>query len=78
VAKKSEDIVAEVRRAEATPGSRHYFLSREAFALARFDLSEAEIQGVLLPAFVASAGEHRQREGERTIRDAVFARRVGK
>jgi len=61
--------------ATSAPGSRHLALSREAFALSRLSLSEERIQGALLPAFVHSAGEARKREGERTIRDAVRARR---
>jgi hypothetical protein len=54
---------------------RHFTLCREAFALARLGLSESEIEGALLPAFVGVAGERRQHEGIRTIRDAVQARR---
>jgi hypothetical protein len=50
-------------------------LSREAFALARLGLSDAEIADALLPAFLAAAGERREAEGTRTIRDAVRARR---
>jgi hypothetical protein len=59
----------------ASEGTRHYMLSREAFSLARLELSDAEIAGTLLPAFVAAAGERREWEGARTIRDAVRARR---
>ncbi len=58
----------------ASDGERHYTLSKEAFCLARLDLSEQEIAGALLPAFVSRAGEPRRREGERTIRDACRAR----
>jgi hypothetical protein len=61
--------------AAAPAGARHAALNREAHALARLDLAEHEIAGALLPAFVESAGEGRRREGERTIRDAVRARR---
>jgi hypothetical protein len=61
--------------ATSDPGGRHHALLREAFALARFSLSHEEIERALLPAFVTTAGEARQREGERTIRDAVRARR---
>jgi hypothetical protein len=59
----------------AGEGIRHYTLSREAFALARLGLSDAQIESVLLPAFVAAAGERREREGARTIQDAIKARR---
>jgi hypothetical protein len=61
--------------AGSSPGVRHYTLSREAFTLARLGVSDSEITAALLPAFVASAGEARRYEGERTIRDAVRARR---
>jgi hypothetical protein len=61
--------------ASADAGARHYTLSRESFTLARLGLPEDEIAGMLLPAFVASAGEARRAEGLRTIRDAVRARR---
>ena len=61
--------------ASASAGTRHYILSKEAFALARLGLDEQEIAAMLLPAFVNAAGESRQSEGARTIRDAVRARR---
>jgi hypothetical protein len=61
--------------ASATPGERHYALSREAFSLARLGLDESQISSALLPAFVAAAGERREYEGARTIRDAIRARR---
>jgi len=61
--------------ATATPGERHLLLCREAFKLARFEITEHEIASVLLPAFVACAGEARRLEGERAIRDAFRARR---
>lgn len=61
--------------ASATPGERHYALSREAFSLARLGMDGGQITSALLPAFVASAGERREYEGARTIRDAVRARR---
>lgn len=61
--------------AGASVGDRHALLNREAHGLARLDLSEAEIANALLPAAVASMGEARRREIERTIRDAVRARR---
>jgi hypothetical protein len=58
----------------ASDGARHYTLLREAFSLARLELSEDEIAAALLPAFVAAAGERRAHEGERAIRDAIRAR----
>jgi hypothetical protein len=60
----------------ASEGGRHFALSREAYKLARRELGldEAQIVGALLPAFVAAAGERREWEGLRTIRDAVQAR----
>jgi hypothetical protein len=61
--------------AGSNPGSRHHALSREAFTLARLEVDEGQIASALLPAFVASAGERREHEGRRTIRDAVRARR---
>jgi hypothetical protein len=61
----------------ATEGMRHYTVCKEAFALERLGLGESAIEGALLPAFVASAGERREHEGRRTIRDAVRARRGG-
>jgi hypothetical protein len=61
--------------AGATPGERHYYVSREAYSLARLGLSEAEIEAALLPAAVASMGPGREREAARTIRDAIRARR---
>jgi|HubBroStandDraft_2_1064218.scaffolds.fasta_scaffold01184_22 hypothetical protein len=57
------------------PGERHYTLSKEAFTLTRLGLREDEIASALLPAFVAAAGEPRRHEGERTIADAIRARR---
>lgn len=73
-------VRAALRRAADTvagssPGARHYALCREAYALARLGVDEAQIASALLPAFVASAGEARRHEGERSIRDAVRARR---
>lgn len=64
--------------AAATPGERHYALSREAYKLARPELSlnESAIEDALLPAFLAAAGDARRREGERTLRDAIRARRA--
>jgi hypothetical protein len=59
----------------ASPGVRHYTLSKEAYGLARLGIGEAEIAPALLPAFVAAAGEAREYEGARTIRDAIKARR---
>lgn len=60
----------------APEGGRHDALLREAFALARFELTEGQIADALLEAFVSAAGEPRRREGERAIRDAVTARGV--
>ncbi len=60
--------------ANASPGERHYALSREAFGLARLGLTVSEITAALLPAFVIAAGEARRAEGARTIADAVRAR----
>ncbi|HXX68099.1 MAG TPA: hypothetical protein VEK07_12995 [Polyangiaceae bacterium] len=61
----------------ASEGMRHYTLSREAFGLARLGLAASEVEAALLPAFVAAAGERRQAEGVRTIRDAIRARQGG-
>jgi hypothetical protein len=61
--------------AHATPGERHYAVSREAWSLVRLGLDDHEIQQALLPAAVASMGEARAWEAERTIRDAIRARR---
>lgn len=58
----------------ASEGGRHDALLREAYSLARLNLSEAAIKDSLLEAFVFRAGEPRRREGERAIRDAVQAR----
>lgn len=60
--------------ASASAGTRHDLLNREAYGLARLDLTEGEIREALLPAFVQAAGEGRIEEGERAIRDAVKAR----
>ena len=59
----------------ASEGGRHDALLREAYSLARLDLSEGQIARALLEAFVGAAGKARQREGERAIRDAVAARK---
>jgi hypothetical protein len=61
--------------AAASPGERHYTLCREAWSLARLELNEDVIAGALLPAFLATAGEARRCEGERTIHDGIRARR---
>ncbi len=61
--------------ADASDGVRHYTLCKEAFGLARLGLGTHEIEGALLPAFVAAAGERREAEGRRTIADAVRARK---
>jgi hypothetical protein len=58
----------------ASEGLRHFTLCREAFSLARLGLSEPEIEAALLAAFLAAAGEHREAEGRRAIRDAIRAR----
>jgi hypothetical protein len=59
----------------AGEGARHEVLLKEAFSLSRLaELTETQIEDALLPAFVTVAGEHRRREGERAIRDAVAAR----
>jgi hypothetical protein len=63
--------------AAAGEGVRHYSLAREAYGLSRLGLTETDIISALLPAFVAAAGERRSREGERTILDAIRARRHG-
>lgn len=68
-----------VALARCTPGQRHYELLRGSWALARFEaLSEDTIVSAILGAFVLAAGETRRAEGERTIRDAVRARRGGR
>lgn len=59
----------------ASPGERHGVLCRESFSLARLALDEPEIRAALLGPFVCVAGEPRRREGEKTIADAVRARR---
>lgn len=61
--------------ASARDGTRHETLNREAFTLARLGLSAMEISAALMPAWIAAAGQARAREGERTIRDAVDARK---
>ncbi|MGD0679688.1 MAG: hypothetical protein ABSC94_30240 [Polyangiaceae bacterium] len=61
----------------APDGGRHDALLRQAFSLARLELTESQIADALLDAFVAVAGEPRRREGERAICDAVRARRRG-
>jgi hypothetical protein len=69
---------AALRRAEdevrtALEGQRHESLFKEAASLSRPELAlpEGDIWGALLPAFLASAGEARRREGERTIADGI-------
>ena len=62
--------------AAASDGRRHYQLCREAFTLSRLEgLTFEDIERALLAAFISAAGERRQLEGERTIRDAVRAKR---
>ena len=58
----------------AGEGSRHFILCKEAHSLARLGLSESDIANALLPSFIAAAGEGRELEGRRAIRDAVRAR----
>jgi hypothetical protein len=58
----------------AGEGGRHDALLREAFSLARLELTQDEIERELLPSFVAVAGEPRRNEGTCAIRDAVKAR----
>jgi hypothetical protein len=72
--KRAADAVA-----DATPGERHGKVFDEAFALARDELGleEHEIRQALAPAFVHAAGQARAYEGERTIADAIRARRKG-
>ena len=60
--------------ASTAPGLRHYTLAREAWGLARLDLTVAEVEAGLLPAWVACAGEARRDEGVRTIRGQVTDR----
>lgn len=67
--RKAADAIA-----STSDGLRHYTLAREAWGLARLDLSEHEIEAALLPAFVAVAGEGRRAEGLRTIRGQVADR----
>lgn len=61
--------------AAGTPGERHDILCREAYSLARLDLTLGEIARALMPAALHSMGEHRRREIERTIAESVQARR---
>ncbi len=61
----------------AGEGGRHEALLRAAWALARLpELSESDIGGALIPAFVSVAGEPRRREAERAVHDAVSARKA--
>ena len=59
----------------ASDGARHGTLNREVYSLARLGLTEGEIADALLPVAVHVMGEPRRREAERTIADAVRARR---
>lgn len=73
-------VDAALRRAalnvlNASHGDRHYTLSREAYALARLAIADSAIADALLGPFVQAAGKEREREGRRTIRDAIRARR---
>jgi hypothetical protein len=61
----------------ASEGGRHDALLKEAFSLARLDVTERHIVDALLDAFVSVAGERRRREAERAIHDAVHARQGG-
>ncbi len=61
--------------ASAAENGRHLTLLRQAWSLARFELSEGQIREALLEPFVSVAGESRRIEGERAIRDAVRERR---
>jgi hypothetical protein len=61
----------------AREGGRHEALLKEAFSLARLDVTEGHIVDALLDAFVSVAGERRRREAERAIHDAVHARQGG-
>lgn len=62
---------------DAAIGERHYSLGREAFALARDELhlDASDIHAALMGAWVHAAGPSREREGARTIADAIRARR---
>jgi hypothetical protein len=59
----------------APEGARHETLCREAYGLTRLGLSYAQIRDALLPSAVAAMGDRRRREAERTIADAVRARK---
>jgi hypothetical protein len=63
--------VTAVRNASA--GERHDTLLRRAYSLKLDGVDEQKIVSELLPAFVSAAGEAREREGERAIRDAISA-----
>jgi hypothetical protein len=60
--------------ARAPEGERHAALNSEAWSLARLGLSTAEIGDALIPAFVVAAGQSREAEAVRTVRDACQAR----
>ena len=59
----------------ATPSERHHALCRESWSLARLALSDDAIRDALLGPAVHAMGEPRRREAERTIADALRARR---
>ncbi len=61
--------------ATASAGMRHKTLCSEAFSLTRFGMGEHEVKDALLDAFVSAAGEDREAEGEKALRDAVRHRR---
>jgi hypothetical protein len=63
---------------QASPGERHYALCREAWSLGRLALTDDAIRDALLGPAVHAMGEPRRREAERTIADALHARRGGR
>jgi hypothetical protein len=77
---KTKYVDAALRRAAASlggahVGSRHETLCKEAYSLARLGLTLGEITRALVPAAIASMGEERRREIERTIVDGFRARK---
>lgn len=63
--------------ATCAPGQRHDMLLNKVFKLAKLGMWEAEIAAVLVPAFVACAGQARAHEASRSIRDVVMAAQRG-
>jgi hypothetical protein len=62
----------------ATTGDRHHTLCQQAYSLARLpQLTDSAIVDALMPAWRSAAGDSRAREGERTIADAISARKGG-